>query len=85
MMLSKQRWGTWTERQGDRIMSEMKKQKRMVITIWEGGITEIRVPKITLSRRQLLLVALIVIAVLVGIDNLPKIIEWFKSISTLLG
>ena len=54
---------------------ETKKQRRVVITIWEGGITEVRVFKITLRPRQLFFGVLITVAAL-SWGNLPQAIEW---------
>jgi hypothetical protein len=61
-----------------------KKQKRVIITIWEGGFVEIRVPKIVLSRRQLFWAALIIATALTGINNLPQVIQWGNNMLALL-
>ena len=57
------------------VRQEPKRRKRIVITIWEGGITEIRVLKIVISPRQLFFGVLITVAAL-SWGNLPQAIEW---------
>jgi len=64
---------------------EQKRQRRIIITIWEGGITEVRVPKITLNRRQMLFLTLVIVTLLVGIDRLPEIIEGVRNLLVLVG
>jgi hypothetical protein len=61
-----------------------KKQKRVIITVWEGGVIEIRMPKIVLSRRQLFWGALLIATALTGINNLPEVIQWGNSLLALL-
>lgn len=61
-----------------------KKQKRVIITVWEGGTVEVRVPKIVLSRRQLFWVVIILATALTGINNLPQVIQWGNNLLALL-
>ena len=64
--------------------SETKKQKRIILTLWEGGILEIRVPKITFNRRQLFSAVFILFVVLTKGDKLPEAIAWGKNLLALL-
>lgn len=64
--------------------SETKKQKRIILTLWEGGILEIKVPKITFNRRQLFLAVFILFVVLTEGDKLPEAIAWGKNLLALL-
>jgi hypothetical protein len=64
--------------------NDTRKQKRLILTLWEGGILEIRVPKITFNRRQLFLAVFLLFVVLTEGDKLPEAIAWGKNLLALL-
>lgn len=69
---------------------EKKKQKWAIVTLWEGWILEIKVPRLEIrlpkiSRKQLSWLMLFLAAALLGIDRMAAIIEWAKSVLALAG
>jgi hypothetical protein len=64
-------------------MAEERKQKTLIITVFKDGPIEIRVPKIIINHHKLLWIVLM-ISLLLGGTNLPKVVQWVKVVLELL-